>query len=143
MPRTFPRAFLVPSLIALVAVSATACSRRGADLTDPVQIATDLRGTWSDTISYPGISTVFRLTVADTLVAGDGTYAIEAGRSGTLTVTGVISGSHVRLVLARDFGLITHFDGELTARNLLSGYGWSEMPYGQDPAPMGFKRRGD
>jgi hypothetical protein len=118
-----------------------ACSSASpGSLTDPRVIAADLRGTWSDTVSYPGISTILHLTVTDTIVSGSGTYTIEAGRPGTLTVAGVISGSQVKLDLQRDYGLLAHFTGTLRAPDLLGGFVTYEAAFASDPAPMGFRR---
>src|ERR1035437_11152871 len=126
----------LPLLGAAVACSS---SSRGA-LTDPHVIAADLRGSWSDPVSYPGISTILQLSVIDTIVSGSGTYTIEAGRPGTLTVAGVISGSQVKLDLQRDYGLLAHFTGTLHAPDLLGGFVTYEGAFASDPAPMGFRR---
>ena len=42
-----------------------------------------------------------------------GTYAIEAGRSGIVQVTGIVSRSAVKLVVQYDFGLVQTFNGAL------------------------------
>jgi hypothetical protein len=132
----------VPSILALPLLSMLAAcgSASSGALTDPRVIASDLRGTWSDTVSYPGISTILHLTVTDTIVSGSGTYTIEAGRPGTLTVAGVISGSQVKLDLQRDYGLLAHFTGSLSAPDLLGGHVTYESSLQSDPAPMGFRR---
>jgi hypothetical protein len=132
----------VRALLALPLFAALAACRPGSsgDLTDPHVVAADLKGSWSEPASFPGISTIFQLAVVDTTVSGTGTYSIEAGRSGTLTVTGVISGTQVTLDLLRDYGSLTHFWGHLTASDRLDGYATYTSPLGNDPAPLSFQR---
>jgi hypothetical protein len=134
----------VRSILALPIIAALAACTAASpgSLTDPNAVASDLRGTWSDTVSYPGISTIMHLAVVDTTVSGAGTYAIEAGRSGTLTVTGVISGADVKLDLLRDYGLLAHFSGRLSVPTMLGGYVTYASAFVSDPAPMGFRRTG-
>ena len=55
-------------------------------------------------------------------VTGTGTYAIEAGRSGTLTVSGIAAGSLVNLAIAFDMGTAAQFDGNLVSSDTLSGH---------------------
>jgi hypothetical protein len=132
----------VRSILALPLLAALAAcfSDSPGSLTDPHVIASDLRGTWSEPFSFPGISTVFQLSVADTMVSGTGSYSIEAGRSGTLTVTGVISGADVKLDILRDNGDLAHFVGRLTAPTVLDGYITDPSALQNDPAPMEFRR---
>ena len=76
--------------VALSLVASVACSN-SVDLADPNVIAQELRGTWSRTFDATGNSTVLQLNVHDSTLAGTGTFAGEAGPSGTLTVTGRIA----------------------------------------------------
>jgi hypothetical protein len=75
-------------------------------------------GTWAENFSIVGASLV--LTV-DGSGNGTGTYAIEAGRSGTVQVTGRAAASSVTLVVHYDYGAVRTFTGTLTDGNHLSG----------------------
>ncbi len=55
---------------------------------DPVSPSRDLTGTWAAAASFPGSSFVFTLSQLGDSLQGTGTYAGEAGPSGTLTVFG-------------------------------------------------------
>jgi hypothetical protein len=85
----------------------------------PRGIATALPGTWAQSQQFG--STVFHLVVTDTTLAGDGTFALEAGASGTLTVQGSISAPNVTIVFTRSDGLVGHLGAQLVAKNVLRG----------------------
>jgi hypothetical protein len=125
--------------LALVALVSACSADVIADTT-----GNELTGTWSQSFSIPGPSTVIALAVADTTVAGTGTFAIEAGQSGTIAVTGMISsGETVDLDLTRSDGWIAHFRGTLVTHDSLSGYMWGHsttMIGIGDPAPAAFHR---
>lgn len=129
---------------ALTLTVSTACSN-SVDLTDPNVIAQELSGTWSRIIA-PGSSTVLQLTVHDSTIAGTGTFAGEAGPSGTLSVTGKIatgdSGPFVSIDFVQDNGPIGHFIGSLTATNTLYGsVFYTATGFGTgDPVPATFVR---
>jgi hypothetical protein len=112
--------------IALSLIASAACSN-SVDLADPNVIAQELRGTWSRIIG-PGSSTVLQLAVQDSTIAGTGTFAGEAGPSGTLVVTGQITaadfGPFVTIDFAQSNGPVGHFTGKLTAANTLDGSVW-------------------
>jgi hypothetical protein len=123
-----------------LATSAAACST--GDVTGPLTVAEQLRGTWAEAALFPGISTVIALAVTDSTITGTGTYTIEAGRPGTIVVTGMITaGTTVDLQLARSDGWIGSFRGVLTSPDSLNGYSWghSSMMVA-DPAPDSFHR---
>jgi hypothetical protein len=96
-------------LCALVVISACA---------SPSVPSTALAGTWAENFSVVGASLV--LTV-DSSGNGSGTYAIEAGRSGTVQVVGRATASTVTLTVRYDFGAVRTFAGTLTDGNHLSG----------------------
>jgi hypothetical protein len=96
-----------------------------------------LNGTWQEVVSFPGISTTLHLAVSDTVVTGTGAYTIEAGRPGTIIVSGAISGSVVNLDLARSDSTTQHFRGTFTAPDLLTGISWF-----QDPVSDSYRRSG-
>jgi hypothetical protein len=52
---------------------------------------------------------------------GQGTYAIEAGRSGILQVNGTSTGSMIKLAIQYDYGLALSFTGTLTDADHLVG----------------------
>jgi hypothetical protein len=130
--------------VALSLVASVACSN-SVDLADPNVIAQELRGTWSRIIG-PGSSTVLQLTVQDSTISGSGTFAGEAGPSGTLVVTGQITtidfGPFVNIDFTQSNGPIGHFTGRLTAANTLDGSVWyttTGLGTG-DPVPGTFVR---
>jgi hypothetical protein len=87
----------------------------------------DLTGTWIEQFNIPGPSFSVVLVQQRTQVSGTGHYSIEAGRSGTLTVSGTDEHSLVALVFQYDYGLVTTFTGTLLDANRLSG---TVMPAG-------------
>ncbi len=122
-------------VIALALAASSACASR-LDLTDPSVIAAELRGTWSETFTFPGASTVFQLSVGETTFSGTGTFAVEAGPSGTLSVAGQIVGSLVKIDFARSDGLVGHFQGTLRGGDLLTG----SLSYTSGPMSAEFRR---
>jgi hypothetical protein len=75
-------------------------------------------GTWAANFSIPGASLIVTLDQAGN---GTGTYAIEAGRSGSVQVSGMLIGSAVTLVIRYDYGLVRTFAGTLTDPSHLMG----------------------
>lgn len=134
------RSFLL-NVVVVLAASTSACSRHDA-VTGPLTLAEQIRGSWSESKLYPGISTVLELSVADTTITGTGTYTVEAGRPGTIVVTGTITaGKTVDLDLVRTDGWIGHFRGTLTSHDSLTGYSWGRSSFGiADPAPDSYHR---
>jgi hypothetical protein len=118
------------------AAGASAC-KKADNLTDPNVIAHDLGGTWARVGTVVGSSTVLTLSVADTVISGTGTFALEAGASGTLTVSGVIAGTVVKFDIVTSIGLTEHFNGQLTSPGMLSGSLWTDS----DPVATTFRRQ--
>lgn len=127
-------------LVAAVALVVSAACSNTVDLSDPRVVATELRGTWSQSFTVPGVSTVLHLSVSGTTITGTGTFAEEAGPSGTLSITGAITDAptpglsiaganatqqagppFVTLFLSRSDGLLGHFSGALSSINSLTG----------------------
>lgn len=106
-------------ILALAIGSVAACSSSG--VTNPNTVAADLRGTWTQTGLGAGSSRVFTVQVSGTTVTGTGTYAGEAGPSGNLVVTGVITGTNITLTLAQDDDVTYHLNATLASPNLLTG----------------------
>lgn len=92
----------------------------------PTLNASALVGEWSQLYTIRGASFVFTLTAHDSTVSGTGSYAIEAGRSGTITVHGVAGANRTSLDFVYDYGTEAHFEGPPAERGLLDG----AMKYG-------------
>jgi hypothetical protein len=80
-----------------------------------------LAGTWAQQGTVIGSSLVLTFLANGTSLAGTGQYAIEAGRSGTLTLTGSVSHERVHLDIVYDTGAVAQFDGALAERNTMPG----------------------
>lgn len=118
-----------------LAAGALACSD---SLTQSESIATRLAGTWSAAWHTPGSSLILRLSAHDSTVTGDGTYAGEAGPSGTLTVNGLVTGATIDLDLHYSSGQQMHFRGDLAGFDRLNGI-WFSEPVG-DPVGIEFDK---
>jgi hypothetical protein len=131
---------------ALVLAVAAACSNP-VDLNDPNVVALELRGTWSRSFDIPGNSTVFVISVQDLTVTGSGTFAGEAGPSGTLALTGQVTTQQmgrplVQIDFAQSDGFVGHFTGVLTDTNSLDGIVWgSSSGIIADPVTATFRRQ--
>jgi hypothetical protein len=77
-----------------------------------------IAGTWAEVFSIPGASLVLNL---DGQGDGAGTYAIEAGRSGSVSVGGSVTASVVTLTVRYDYGLTQTFVGTLADSSHLVG----------------------
>lgn len=89
-------------LLALLILTA-ACST-------PASPSATVAGTWAENFAVIGASLTLNI---DNAGNGSGTYAIEAGRSGTVQVTGRLAASAVMLSIRYDTGLVRTFDGAL------------------------------
>jgi hypothetical protein len=109
----------MPRLVLALAVLVSACG-------SPASPSPALAGTWAENFSFPGASLVLTL---DSAGNGRGTYAIEAGRSGVVQVSGTVAQPTITLVIDYDYGLVQTFTGTLTDTNHLVGSfgGSSEM----------------
>jgi hypothetical protein len=124
----------------LLLVAVTAAVSCGGGVSGPVAPLT-VQGRWTAPNQVPGSSTVFDLLLADSTVAGTGTYTIEAGPSGTISVTGTATALRVDLDLARSDGLVGHFRGRLVTADSMSGsLYFTGLPYGNDPIIAAFVR---
>lgn len=104
----------------VLAVLATACSS-ARDLTEPNVIEAALPGTWARSNVVPGSGTTLHLAVTQTAISGDGSYLVEAGQGGTLSVQGQIAGAHVIFDITRSDGIVEHYDATLKTHDVLSG----------------------
>jgi hypothetical protein len=78
----------------------------------------NIAGTWAEVFTFPGASLVLNL---DPRGDGAGTYAIEAGRSGSVSVGGSVSASAVMLMVHYDYGVTQTFVGTQTDSTHLTG----------------------
>ncbi len=121
MNATLHRLTLLATLTTLAATAG--CTRSAVDVTN-LGPAPLLTGSWVQDGAVIGSSFVLTLSqssLRDTLVTGTGTYSIEAGRSGTLTVTGGATDTRVTLEIVYDYGPVAHFDGAPATASVLSG----------------------
>jgi hypothetical protein len=100
-----------PLAVAALVALTSACA-------NPVMPSASIAGTWSEQFSILGASLVLSLDASGN---GSGTYAIEAGRSGTVQVAGQVNGSSVTLTIRYDYGPVRTFAGTLTDANHLTG----------------------
>ena len=81
----------------------------------------ELAGRWAAQKTVPGSSFSLLLTVTGSQVAGNGAYAIEAGRSGVLTVAGNVTNTQFNLNLTYDTGVTAVYSGNRTDMNTITG----------------------
>ena len=132
--RFFVRRWIVMSAAIFAAAALVAC----AGNTGPRTLADRLTGTWSENgLGQFGTSFIMVLAARDTTVTGTGSYAIEAGRSGTVTVAGVIRDPNIILTITYDYGDVAHFNAQLQADNTLGG-AWYTV---SDPVEVSFTKQ--
>ena len=112
---------------ALLPIICLAVACGGSDLLPPTPET--LQGRWAALDEVPGSGENWDLTVQGTAISGAGTWSGEACCAGTLSLAGTIVGDSIHL----DLTVVTtssaspqapfhkHFDGALSARNLLRG----------------------
>jgi len=94
-----------------VLILASACG-------NPASPSTTVAGSWSENFSIPGASLILTIDVSGN---GSGTYAIEAGRSGSVQVNGTVVQPMVTLTIQYDSGTTRVFRGTLSDSNHLTG----------------------
>jgi len=124
------RARMIPALALGIAIAACSSS------TAPTTLAGRLTGTWSESGLSAGSSFVMTLSAHDTTVTGTGQYAIEAGRSGTVTVTGVIEAPNILLTVTYDYGPVAHYSAALQGSTTLTGAWFTTS----DPIELTFEK---
>jgi hypothetical protein len=86
--------------------------------------STSISGTWVEKETLPGAKLILVLRDDSGTVSGVGSYTIEAGRTGTLNVTGTFHDPDVSLALVYDFGDTVAFTGTLkTATQMVGTFG--------------------
>ena len=108
-------------VVALSMLTISACREPSTLPSEPRGVAALVQGKWAQPQSLPGISFRFQLAARDTVLSGSGTYSIEAGRSGTLSVLGFVVGQQLMLDITYDYGPVAHFTGSLADQNTLRG----------------------
>lgn len=73
--------------------------------------AADVQGTWAADLNVPGASLVLDLTQSQAVVQGTGSYAIEAGRAGTLAASGSYARPTITLIISFDYGHTETYTG--------------------------------
>jgi len=111
------------SIVAIAAaIMGVACSSRQADSTAPGILGErPVAGTWAHTGVGPVYRELMTLAQDGDHVSGTGSYAIEAGREGSTTIDGTISGKALTLTITRDYGLSETFTGRLADATHLTG----------------------
>jgi hypothetical protein len=92
----------------------------------PIGPSSTIDGTWSADRSVPGSGLSLTLSASGAsaengAVTGAGQYRIEAGRSGTLRVSGTYSGPQLSLTLSFDYGPIASYTGSLQSPTRMVG----------------------
>ena len=97
------------AILAVIVLAACGCSSMdGAGAPQLVD------GTWTMENAVPGANLTFTLAQQDTTLNGTGYFNIEAGQSGTLTVTGSYHRPVVKLHLVYSIGTTQDFLGSAT-----------------------------
>lgn len=81
----------------------------------------NLTGAWAAHYQIAGPSLVLNLAQPDGTITGSGTYQVEAGRSGTLQISGSYALPRVRLALRYDYGLTQNYDGAVLDSHQMIG----------------------
>lgn len=122
----------LPFVWPFVVLAALACDSR-------VTLVKDL-GTWSAVYSIPGPSTLVTLHEFGSVLSGDGTYAVEAGPTGTLQVTGTVHFPAITMVLRRDTGFSQTFTGAFVTDRAISGTAADTVNGVPHEGPLTFNR---
>jgi len=78
-------------------------------------------GNWAAPLIVVGSSTVMSLVSQQSTVTGTGTYAYEAGASGTFTVSGSYRPPQLSLILQYDNGRTASYSATLTDASHMNG----------------------
>ncbi len=81
----------------------------------------DVQGTWAADFGLPGASLVLDINQVDGTIAGTGTYAIEAGRAGTLQVAGTYSRPGITLTIRYDYDRTDSYAGAVLDGRHMTG----------------------
>lgn len=132
MRRTVYRVAAAVAMLGVVFASGCA----NEHTTAPDLSGDSLGGEWHEAIGVAGAYVVMTLQVNVNTITGSGSWAIEAGRNGTMTVTGDIAAGTVELDMARSDSGVAHFRGGLVRADSLVGIIWYNYP-GRVGDPVG------
>jgi hypothetical protein len=79
----------------------------------------DQCGTWAADSMVPGASLILNIRVHETDLTGTGTYSIEAGRRGDLTLAGTFVAPAVNFELHYDFGMNLTYAGTVSGGQIV------------------------
>jgi len=131
-----PRAAAAAAII-LCSVVGAAC---GDDAVAPS--SDTLSGDWGPSTSLVGSRWTMHLAEHGASLTGTGDYAFEAGRAGTLAVSGTVVGAQVTLDITYDYGLREHFVGVHTNLDVLHGTSTRVLGADTTTTDTDFYRRG-
>ena len=105
-----------------------ACSSSTDSIALPIPLSA-LNGAWRPTTpEVPGLTYQFTLALADSHITGGGQWTVSGFQSGTVTVTGLVSGDDISLDLTLGHDspgalpfLVEHFEGRLRSASELVG----------------------
>lgn len=80
-----------------------------------------MQGTWAAANTLPGAKLVLIITQVHDSVLGNGTYAIEAGRAGTLQLGGHYIAPGITLAINYDYGLTETYSGTVVDSRHMTG----------------------
>jgi hypothetical protein len=103
-----------------------------------VPTTTDPLGTWAANFDVVGSSLILTLDQTYGSITGAGSYAIEAGRAGTVRIRGSYSPPAIAIELFYDFGQVLSFSGRFEDADHLKGFLANSQ--GQQ-SPLAFTRR--
>jgi hypothetical protein len=125
------------ALAALLLITVVGCHDDALSAT-----ATALSGDWGPSTSLVGSRWTMHLAERGPSINGTGEYALEAGRSGTLAVTGIVAGAQVTLDITYDYGMKEHFVGVHTNLDVLHGTSTRVLGADTTTTDTDFYRRG-
>ena len=88
--------------------------------TDPAEV--QLAGCWNEVVQIPGFGLTVELNESQSTISGVGTFHLEAGPSGTLTVAGSRSGGTFTLTMAYDTGYVVSIDATIKSPSHFEAY---------------------
>lgn len=122
--------------VVVFAVLCASCSAPTKPSSDDAALAARLVGGWTQQGLVTGAAFSMQLAATGSALSGTGHYAIEAGRSGSLAVTGHVTDGSVHIDFLYDSGLQAQFDGTLVDDHTLSGAMHTGPPQSLTPSVM-------
>jgi len=130
----------VSASLVIAAAAMLGCAGSGpTDLTAEQRLEQQLPGRWAEVVPPMSGQIVMDLSVTDSVISGTGQYTVEAGRSGTLVVTGKIRGANADMSLTFDDNSVYDFNATIDLSHRLTGAYWLAQP-GVDPIMKSFTK---